>query len=406
MSLRRSVAVTLVSCVLFLGLSGAPAGAAPSGPPIRIGGTLAMTGPLGSQAIIHKLVADIYVEQLNRKNGLLGRPVEYVMLDDQSKPDVTRSLYERLVTAEKVDLVVGAFGTGLNMSAIAVAQRYQKILITSTMGIPKLSAYDMHFSTQGIGAEPEKAFPEKVYDALAATGKPPKTVAVVTSKFPSLHFISVGARDVAAKRGMSIPLYLEYEFGNRDFGPIAARIKEANADFLWAGAFGMEGNMLLEALKKIGHTPRGHLYIFPASGPLVQSPDAKHALSLTVFEEHPPFTDNPAVAEFVKVFNERATRAGLPYPKVEQQAAIGYCMWQVLEAAVTATKSLDDRVLARWLKANPVDTIIGKQRFDHPIYHGFGDDLLKVRQVQDGRWVVVWPRQWAAPGARLIYPGP
>ena len=403
---RRIAVVCLVGGFVVLVLSGALSGAAPTGAPVRIGGTLALTGPLASQAVVHKIVADIYVDRLNRKNGLLGRPVEYVVLDDQSKPEVTRVLYERLITSDKVDLVLGAFGTGLNMAAMPVAQRYQKILITATMGIPKLSTYDMHVSTQGIGAEPEKTFPNAVFDALASTGKPPRTVAVVTSKFPSLHFISVGAREVATRRGLSVPLYLEYEFGNRDFGPIAARIKEANADFLWAGALGMEGNMLLEALKTIGYAPRGHLYIFPASGPLAQLPEARHALSLTVFEEHPPFTDNPVAAEFVKAFGEAAGKAGLPYPKVEQQAAISYAMWQVLEAAVTATRSLDDKVLARWLKTNAVDTIIGKQRFDHPTYHGFGDDLLKVRQLQEGRWVVVWPRQWAAPGATLIYAGP
>jgi branched-chain amino acid transport system substrate-binding protein len=81
-------------------------------------------------------------------------------------------------------------------------------------------------------------------------------------------------------------------------------------------------------------------------------------------------------------------------------------MWQVLEAAITTTRSLDDKVLAKWLKTNSVDTIIGKQRFDHPIYHGFGDDLLKVRQLQEGRWLVVWPRPWAAPGATVMYPSP
>ena len=406
MTLWRTAVVPLVGSLLLLALTSAPSGAAPSGPPVRIGGTLALTGPLASQAVVHKIVADIYVEQLNRANGLLGRPVEYVLLDDQSKPEVTRVLYERLITTDKVDLVLGAFGTGLNMSAIAVAQRYGKTLITATMGIPKLSTYDRHFSTQGIGAEPEKAFPGSVFDALASTGKPPRSVAIVTSKFPSLHFISVGAREVAAKRGIGVPLYLEYEFGVRDFDAVATRIKEANADFLWVGGLGLEGNMLLDALKRIGHTPRGHLYIFPASGPLVQLPAARHALSLTVFEEHPPFTNNAVAARFVKAFNERAARAGLAYTKVEQQSAISYAMWQVLEAAVTATKSLDDKALAQWLKANAVDTIIGRQRFDHPTYHGFGDDLLKVRQVQDGNWVVVWPRQWAAPGASLIYPTP
>jgi hypothetical protein len=39
-------------------------------------------------------------------------------------------------------------------------------------------------------------------------------------------------------------------------------------------------------------------------------------------------------------------------------------------------------------------------------HHGFGDDLLKVRQIQEGRWVVVWPKPWAAPRATVIYPGP
>ena len=404
MNRRRLVVFALGACgvILWTALSGA----APSGTPVRIGGTLALTGPLASQAIIHKIVADLYVDRLNRRNGLLGRPVEYVVLDDQSKPEVTRVLYERLITSDKVDLVLGAFGTGLNMAAMPVAQRYQKILITATMGIPKLSTYDMHFSTQGTGAEPERTFPTSVFDALASTGKPLKSVAIVTSKFPSLHFISVGAREVATKRGLAVPLYLEYEFGLRDFGAIAARIKEANADFLWAGALGLEGNMLLEALKTIGGSPRGHLYIFPASGPLAQLPEARNALSLSVFEEHPPFTDNPAAAEFVKVYDEAAAKAGLPYPKVEQQAAISYAMWQVLDAAVTATRSLDDKVLAKWLKANQVETIIGRQRFDHPTYHGFGEDLLKVRQLKEGRWVVVWPKAWAAPGATVTYPNP
>ncbi len=81
---RRRAVVSLVGGFGVLVLSSALSGAAPSGPPVRIGGTLALTGPLASQAIIHKIVADIYVDRLNRKNGLLGRPVEYVLLDDQS----------------------------------------------------------------------------------------------------------------------------------------------------------------------------------------------------------------------------------------------------------------------------------------------------------------------------------
>src|SRR5262252_5752207 len=83
--------------------------AAPSGPPVRVGGTLVLTGPLAATALIHKITGEIYVEELNRKNGLLGRPVEWVLLDDQSKPDLARTLYERLVTVDKVDLLIGPY---------------------------------------------------------------------------------------------------------------------------------------------------------------------------------------------------------------------------------------------------------------------------------------------------------
>ena len=75
--------------------------------PIRIGSTLALTGPLAATALVHKTVGEIYVEQLNKRGGLLGRQVEWIVRDDQSKPDLARTLYEQLVTADKVDLLMG-----------------------------------------------------------------------------------------------------------------------------------------------------------------------------------------------------------------------------------------------------------------------------------------------------------
>ena len=84
------------------------------------------------------------------------------------------------------------------------------------------------------------------------------------------------------------------------------------------------------------------------------------------------------------------------------QAGVSYTAWQIFAAAVSATRSLEDKALARWLRANRVETITGKLRFDGP--NNYGDDLSKVKQVQDGKWVVVWPREFAAPGARLLPP--
>jgi ABC-type branched-subunit amino acid transport system substrate-binding protein len=402
MKLTKRFIVAAGGLALTLVLALQLAAAAPSGPPIRIGSTLALTGPLSGTAIIHRLTGEIYVEQLNKKNGLLGRPVEWILRDDQSKPDLARTLYEQLITVDKVDLIIGPYATPNIVSAMGVAQRYGKMLVHHTMGIPSLAKYDMQFPAWSVGPNPETTVPNTLFDALAASPKPPKTIAIVTSKFPSVYLMSVGAREVARKRGLTEVLFLEWEFGNRDYGPIANRVKDAKPDFVFVGAIGLEGNLLLDAMKKIDYIPPLHYYMYPAPGPLAKMPEAKGALAASIFEQHPPFTDNPVAAEFVKIYNDRAAKAGLADNSVETQAAASFSTWQVLEAAVTATKSLDDKAMAQWLKKNRVDTIQGRLRFDNT--NNYGDDLMRVKQVQNGHWVTVWPREWAAPGAKLITP--
>ena len=371
----------------------------PSGAPVRIGSTLALTGPLSATAQVHKLVGEIYVEQLNKRGGLLGRPVEWIVKDDQSKPDLARTLYEQLITADKVDLVIGPYATGAILSAMGVAQRYNKVLIHHTLGVPSLAKYDMHFPAWSLGSDPGNTVNNTLFDAVAASAKPPKTIAVVTSKFPSIHFMALGAREVLKKRGLNEVLFLEWEFGNRDFGPIANRVKDAKPDMVWVGAIGLDGNLLLDAMKKIDYVPPLHFHMYPAPGPMVKAPETQNALSVTIFEEHPPYTNNPVAAEFVKTYNERAAKANLPDTHVETQAAASYTAWQILEAGVKATKSLDDKAIAAWLKKNRVDTIQGQLHFGGPT--NYGDDLMRIKQVQDGKWVVVWPKQFAPPGVTL-----
>ena len=105
--------------------------------PIRIGSSLAITGPLSPTALIHKLTGEIYLEELNKRGGLLGRKVEWVLKDDQSKPDVVRTLYEQLVTVDKVDLLLGPYATPNILSAMGVAQRYNKMIVHHSFGMPK-----------------------------------------------------------------------------------------------------------------------------------------------------------------------------------------------------------------------------------------------------------------------------
>ena len=367
--------------------------------PIRVGSSLSLTGPLAGTAVVHKIAAEIYIEQINKRGGWLGRPVEWIVKDDQSKPDLARTLYEQLVTGEKVDLLMGPYATANSLAAMGVAQRNGKVLVTNSFGIPSLAKYDMHFSGYVMGSDPGTTVPTTLMDSLTAGGQSPKTVAMVTSKFPSVVFMSHGAREVFKKRGLQEKLWLEWEFGNKEYGPIAARLKEANADLVWIGSIGPESIQLLEAMNKIDYRPKLQFHLYPTPGPLAQSPLATNVLTVTTFEQHAPFTNQPGVGEIIKIYNERAGKAGLPDTAFELQAANAVTGWQILEAGIKGANSLEDRKIADWLKANKVDTVVGKLRFDGP--NNYGDDLNRIKQLQNGKWVVIHPKDVAMPGSRL-----
>jgi branched-chain amino acid transport system substrate-binding protein len=370
--------------------------------PIRVGGSLPLTGPLAAVGTIHKIASEMFVEQLNKRGGLLGRPVEWVLLDDQSQSANTRTLYERLITAEKVDLLMGPYGTSSILAAMGAAQRYGKLFIQSSLGDPSLAPYDLQFPSLPLGPDPRHSDTEILLDAWASTKTPPKTISFVTSKFPSALDLAKGGLEVADKRGLKTILSLEYEFGTRDFGTIAARIKDANADLLWIGALGLEATLILDAMKKLDYMPPRQFYLFPAPGPTVMNSSANGITTLTWFEEHEPFTKNAGAAEFIALYNQKATAAGLPWPHVDYQAAVEYAAWQILEAAAIGSGGIDDKAMAAWLKKNQVSTVVGIQTFDGKF--NSGPVGTKIKQVQDGKWVAVWPPEVRPTGVKFVAP--
>src|SRR5260221_6170234 len=160
--------------------------------PVRIGSTLSLTGPLGPPSAIHKVAGDVWIDEINLKGGLLGRKVEWLLKDDQSRPDLARTLYEQIITVDKVDLIIGPYATANILSAMGVAQRYNKLILHNSFGTPRIVKYDLQFPTSGGSGDPENAWPNLVLDAAAPAPMPPQTLATVTSKLPSLHFLSAG----------------------------------------------------------------------------------------------------------------------------------------------------------------------------------------------------------------------
>src|SRR6202165_2316831 len=91
---------------------------ASSGSPIRIGYCLSLTGPLAGNGQSARLAHRIWEESVNRRGGLLGRPVELVCYDDRTDGSLVPEIYSRLLDADKVDLVIGGYGTNTLLPAM------------------------------------------------------------------------------------------------------------------------------------------------------------------------------------------------------------------------------------------------------------------------------------------------
>lgn len=412
--------VTLMAVMLLLAACGsaAPEPAAPAeeameaGEPIRIGGSLSLTGPFGPTSAIHKIVGDEFVKKINAEGGLLGRPVEWVLFDDESVADKAAALYERLITEEEVDLLVGPYGTGNITAAMNVAERYGYVFPHHTGSLTYAYTYDKHFPMWYTGLHPNITTSDLLFDALEAADNPPKTIAFVVNQFPGTKFMAYGqegsdeggAIKVAEERGYEVVLTVDFPLTINDWGPIAAQVRDADPDYIYLGGLGLNANGLIEALQAIDYQPRGFFVLWPAAGPLLALGEASEGvMSVTLFEEHEPFLSNPGADEMIAKFHAAAEEAGMDYIAVETQASASWATWQVLTTAVEETGSLDHEVLADWLHNNTVQTVIGPISFDAD-NQNYGPDLQKIKQVQNGEWVVVYPEDFAKEGVSVMYP--
>ncbi|MCH8129464.1 MAG: ABC transporter substrate-binding protein, partial [Acidobacteria bacterium] len=374
--------------------------------PIVVGGSLALTGFLAPTAIIHKVAGDLFVETLNDSGGLLGREVVWEPLDDESVPDQAAAIYERVISEDGVDLIMGPYGTGTITAAMAVAEREGFVFPHHTASLTYAYTYACHFPTWPTGVETNITNPNLVFDTLEASGNPPETIAFVMNEFPGTQYIGYGppnsdaggAISEAEKRGWEVVAEINFPTGTSDWAPIAAQVAAADPDFIYVGALGVDGPNLLTALDAIGYTPRGHFYQWPAPGPLLGAPNSEGAFSVTTFEPHSPFTDDPEAAAISDAFSAAAAEAGIPYTAFEAQASVSWAAWQVLIAGVEGAGSLDQQEICDWLLDNEIDTIIGSIDFD-PAQQNYYGDLTKIKQIQGGEWITVYPEEFAKPGS-------
>lgn len=374
--------------------------------PVVIGYTLSRTGGFAATGALHDIADELALKRINDTGGFLGRPVQRLVYDDRSDVSQIPPLYERLITQDKVDFILGPYATPLIAAAMPVAEKYRKLYIFDTYTLPHRATYELAFSSWATGYNPHIEWPTLLFDALQnSAGKLPRTLAIVHSTHPGATFIASGVPDIARRFGIEIVDTIRYEAGTTDFLPIATRLKELKPEFVMQCGLALDESNMRTALDKAGFIPYGHSSLWPNVGALVSLGALGNGLiSQSVFEPHMPFLQDAEARYFVENYQKRARDAGLPYWRADTQSGTSYAMFQILREAVRGANSLNDEDLARWLKRNKVDTIFGQLSFDGQ--NNYGPMRTWIAQIQNNEQIIVWPQEYAKPGAKLLYPSP
>ncbi|MGH2477049.1 MAG: ABC transporter substrate-binding protein [Candidatus Limnocylindrales bacterium] len=385
-----------------------PSIVAPSGEPIRVGSTLSPTGAFGATGVIHKIVGEQFVAALNANGGLLGRPVQWEVLDDESDQAKVTSLYERLISQDGVDLIMGPYATPNILSAMAVAERHAFVLPQHTAVIAPLMGYDCQFPGWSIGTAPNEYVPNLVFDALASLPTPPKKIVVAANQNGSTDFVANGLPDdpndpsvanVAEGRQLEVAANIQYPPTTTDWTPIAAQIRDAAPDFVFNSAIGVDTVNLIQAMEQLSYRPPMMFSLFPAPGPLLGVGEAAEGvLSVSLFESNEPLLEaaGPEVRTIVEEYQEATAAAGLPYTAWETQATASWNTWEILIAGVQGAGSLEHDAICAALHENGADTTFSGQLTFDPEDNNFWEPAQLIKQIQGGEWVAVWPADHAA----------
>jgi len=401
----RSKFFGLVLSAASIALTGAPAFHAFAETPLRVGGSMAMTGrysALGQNALRG---AKLCVKQTNEEGGLFGRKVELVFEDDQSQPAKAADIYERLLAERKVDAVLSPYSSGITRAVAGVTEKYRVPMVAccaATSSIIRKHKYLFQFTS------PAEGYLQGLVDIAAKRGL--KTIAVIhqDSVFPKAT--AQGAIKFAEKKGLKVLLVETYAKGTSDFGPLLARIRKLNPDVIAGATYFIDAVALSRAMRKVDVNPKmfgvtsgGDLPKFyqtlGANAEYVYVPTkwVPELVTMRAGGLVPVARRYPGAREFIEAHRKEFPGADLSYQTVE-----GYGACRILVEAARRAGSLDaDRMRDVLLKLE-TNTAFGAFNVDKDGVQ-IGHKILMF-QWQDGKKAMVWPEELAADRPRFPTP--
>jgi branched-chain amino acid transport system substrate-binding protein len=360
--------------------------------PVRIGVALSQTGNLADSAAPYFKGLDLWREQANARGGLAGRPIEFVVYDDRSDPATAARLYEKLITDDKVNLVISSLGSATAATGSAVAEKHKIVMINGGGAAEAIQQRGFKYVFQT--AARISSYADGIVPMIEKYKI--KSVALVSRDYAAARDISKAIKEQIKDKDVKVVMDEYFPAGTADFSSQIAKGQQLQPD-LWIGLlYPSEAIETVRQFHSMNYMPK----FFIANGVsqddfiTAAGKDAEYALGMSLYEPSLPSEGNK---EFVKTYHDKYNADPGYY------AAFGFVAGTVLEAAVKKAGSIDNEKVREVLTTLKIGSVMGKHEVDPATYMQIGVRGLVV-QVQDGKRQVVWPEEYRTAEPKLPIP--
>jgi branched-chain amino acid transport system substrate-binding protein len=359
--------------------------------PIVIGGTLGLTGILSEASGDYKAVYERWAEQVNKKGGLLGRPVKMIY-NDESTPTVAQPLYNRILDEDAADLVLAPYSTFVGGAIVPIVQSHQKILFNG--GFVGINIFKNAKGWMiGTYTYQEPDYTRGLFSliALLPADKRPRRVAIFTLQNPFTLVVrdgfggNGGALKFAHDAGMQVVVNEQYPPNTTDFSGLVHKAKAADADLVLQLGLLNDTLQVARTIQQQDYKPA----MFCTCGSQVTTIAAWPLLGTAAegaFGSIPSWpTQNYEGLKDLAAFFKTRGQDTLP-----TYAIVGYAILQVLEQAVEGAKTLDQEQLKDYIHKTEFHTVAGNIKYQEDGTPAYSQVVL---QFLKGKNEVVWPEK-------------
>jgi branched-chain amino acid transport system substrate-binding protein len=381
---------------------------------IRIGSIYPLTGPIASSGLRSKHAIETALDVINNKYdmdipfarttgipNLKGAKLEIIWGDSQASPEVGKTEAERLITKEKVPLILGAYQSGVSKAASFVAERYKIPFVCAESSSAELTERGLKyfFRLAPTDAEDSIAF-FNFLEEMKKKGKQVEKVALVYENTEFGVHAAGEAKKQAEKRGFKIVADIAYPFKSTDVKSEVLKIKAAKPDVILQAS--LLGDMMLFAktYKELKVNFNANLsycggYHDP-SFVLNLKKDAEYFMGQCTFS--PDFINKKPVLGKINEMYKKRSGVDLDGVTIEAFTAV-----LVIADAFHRAKSTDPEALVQALRTTDLKTptIPG----DAVKFNEKGQNMKiisAISQIQEGKYRVIWPADIAA--KEMVWP--